>query len=122
MKSYKVFVCNGLKGNSVYKYIFTGGDVPKEAVIKNIGKLLADAKNDFPEAEYVDVMIPVAPKIPESRLKEIGQEVASGWGGSCTGVKCYCNSVEFKCIEHGEVFTTNLSYDYIKENYSSFLK
>jgi len=53
------------------------------------------------------------------RLYEIGNEVASGWGGSCYNFRINKREkkVVFDCIEHGEKFTTSLSFSEIKAEF-----
>jgi len=55
----------------------------------------------------------------KARLFEIGNEVASLWGGSCYNFKINRKSKEvvFDCIEHGEKFATSLSFSEIKKDY-----
>ena len=55
----------------------------------------------------------------KARLFEIGNEVASLWGGSCYNFKInrQKKEVQFDCIEHGEKFATVLTFDRIKEKY-----
>lgn len=120
MKSVNVYVSEGLKGSFTTRYSF-GGDYSKESVLASADTIKARAKKDYPNAEFVDVLVPVAPKIDKETLMEIGQEVASGWGAVCTGVKTYPESVMFECNEFGEKFTTHLSYDYIREEYKDML-
>lgn len=121
MKSYKVYVSNGINGSEVVQFSLKR-DLPKEVLIKDIDKLKAHAKTWYPKAERIEVMLTVPAKLPRKQLEAVGEEVASGWGASCTGFKCYSDSVEFQCIEHGEKFVTNLSYDDIKKEYGYCLK
>lgn len=46
------------------------------------------------------------------RLRGIGNEIASLWGGSCYGyeIEKEERKVTFLCIEHGERFITELSF------------
>lgn len=55
----------------------------------------------------------------KDRLYQIGNEVASLWGGSCYGFKVNRKDKEviFDCIEHGEKFATSLSFSEIKEQF-----
>ena len=55
----------------------------------------------------------------KGRLYEIGNEVASLWGGSCYDFKINQKDKEvvFDCIEHGEKFSTSLSFSEIKEQF-----
>jgi hypothetical protein len=52
-------------------------------------------------------------------LHQIGNEVASLWGGSCYDFQINQKEkkVVFDCIEHGEKFSTSLSFSEIKEQY-----
>ena len=52
----------------------------------------------------------------EKRLLEIGNEVASLWGGYCCELKINRRNKEvvFNCVEHGEKFATSLSFAEIK--------
>ena len=53
------------------------------------------------------------------RLYAIGNDVASLWGGSCYNFKVNQKEKEvvFNCIEHGEKFSTSLSFSEIKKDY-----
>lgn len=55
----------------------------------------------------------------EKKLLEIGNDVASLWGASCYDFKINkaAQKVEFICIEAGEDFETDMSYEDIKEEY-----
>ena len=55
----------------------------------------------------------------KERLYEIGNEVASLWGGSCYNfmVNRKDKEVVFDCIEHGEEFSTSLSFSEIKKQF-----
>ncbi|MBO5388943.1 MAG: hypothetical protein J6A59_12610 [Lachnospiraceae bacterium] len=52
-------------------------------------------------------------------LLEIGNDLASLWGGYCKGAEINTdeNRVEFLCSEHGEEFLTSLTFDEIEEEY-----
>ena len=91
---------------------------PKEEVLKFKDKFVEVVKKQHPNAEVVRIMIPTKSKIAKDKLMRIGQEVASGWGAICVGVKTYEDEVEFTCNEFGEVFTTTLTYEEIKEEYA----
>lgn len=56
-----------------------------------------------------------SPKYSKEDLMRIGKEVASGWGGVCLDVKVNSKLVEFMCAEHGEHFTTELTWEELKE-------
>jgi len=53
------------------------------------------------------------------RLYEIGNEIASLWGGSCYSFKINRKEKEvvFNCIERGERFPTYLSFSEIKDEF-----
>jgi len=55
----------------------------------------------------------------KERLLKIGNDVASLWGGSCYNFKINQKEKEvvFDCIEHGERFSTSLSFSEIKEQF-----
>ena len=54
-----------------------------------------------------------------SKLLEIGNDVASTWGGYCkrANINAEERRVDFLCIEHGEEFLTSLTFDEIEEEY-----
>lgn len=116
MKNIKFYVDNGLKGSEIVSYSF-GHDFPKEEVLNRQQAFINAIKDDYPNAKSISVLVPTTPKISKKLLMEIGQRVASGWGGVCTGVKTYPNVVCFECNEYGEKFTTHMSYDDIKNKY-----
>lgn len=91
---------------------------PKEEVLKFKDKFVEVVKKQYPNAEVIRLMIPTKSKIAKDKLMRIGQEVASGWGAICVGIKTYEDEVEFTCNEFGEVFTTTLTYEEIKEEYA----
>ena len=117
MKTIKYYIDKGLKGSEVVAYNYKT-DFPKEAVLKFKDDFINNIKKDYPNAEFIDILVTDKPKIDKAKLMRIGQEVASGWGAVCTGVKTYPNSVMFECNEYGEKFTTHLSYDYINKEYN----
>ena len=121
MKSYNVYVNNGLKGSEVWKQNLSR-DVSKEQLIKDYDKLIKLAKKDFPKAEFVDVLIQTTPKYSKKNLMNVGQMVADGWGGSCIGLKCFPNSIQFQCVEHGEQFVVHYSYADLEKEYKEYLK
>lgn len=53
------------------------------------------------------------------KLLEIGNELASMWGGYCKGAKIQSDSkiVEFLCVEHDEEFLTSMTFDEIEDEY-----
>lgn len=53
------------------------------------------------------------------KLSAIGEDVASIWGGTCKKVTINPDNKEvtFHCMEHGERFTTSMSYDEIEHEY-----
>jgi hypothetical protein len=53
------------------------------------------------------------------QLLQIGNELASLWGGSCYDYRISQKDkeVEFRCIEHGEKFVTSMSFSEIKEQH-----
>ena len=53
------------------------------------------------------------------RLYEIGNELASLWGGSCYNftINQKEKQVVFACIEHGEKFSAVLPFSEIKRDY-----
>jgi hypothetical protein len=55
----------------------------------------------------------------KERLQEIGNDLASLWGGSCYNFKINHKEkkVVFDCIEHGEKFATSLTFPEIKAQY-----
>lgn len=121
MKSFRAYISYGIKGHEEYRYNLMH-DYTKEEFKNNIDFFINKVKENFPKAEFVDVLIETTPKYDKKLLMNVGEEVASNWGASCIGVKCFPNSVEFKCIEHGDVFTTLLSYQRIEEKYKEYLK
>ena len=58
------------------------------------------------------------------KLLEIGTDVASLWGAECYDVEIDKKekSVTFMCIEAGEEFVTEMSFDEIKEEYGYEVK
>ena len=122
MKSVKVYVNCGLKGGSfVVKHTFNG-DYSIDTIRIYASAIENKIRKDYPNAKFVDVLIPTPTKIEKNLLMAIGQEVASGWGAVCTGVKTYPNSVCFECNEYGEAFTTHLSYKDIYKEYKYMFK
>lgn len=57
------------------------------------------------------------PKDVESRLEQIGSNIASLWGGECYAFKVFNEEQEvaFDCIEHGEKFSTILKFSELAE-------
>ena len=55
----------------------------------------------------------------KENLYQIGNKLASLWGGSCYNYKINHKEkkVVFECIEHGEKFLAALSFSEIKERY-----
>ena len=53
----------------------------------------------------------------DTHLRQIGNAVASLWGGSCYDyrVSRNINSVIFYCIEFGEHFVTEVTFEKLKE-------
>ena len=51
-------------------------------------------------------------------LKEIGNDIASLWGGSCYMVRVHNQDkrVDFYCIENGEKFVTDCAFSELSEN------
>lgn len=98
-------------------------DHPKEWYLRFYDKLIENIREYYPKAEFIDAMLTVAPKegFTKEKLLKIGQEVASGWGAVCTGVKTFPKCVQFNCNEFGEKFTTTLTYEEIKEEYAYML-
>ena len=121
MKSVNVYVSEGLGGCFTVKWTFKG-DYSADTVRLYAWDIEAKVKKEYPKAEFIDVLVPTKSKIDKKLLMSIGQEVASGWGAVCTGVKTYPKSVMFECNEYGEKFTTHLSYDHIKEEYAYMFK
>ena len=111
------YISHGIKGSKVVAYEYEC-DFPKEFVLDNKDDFLNNIKKEYPTAEFIDILVTTKPKIDKAKLMRIGQEVASAWGGICTGVKTYPESVCFECNEYGEKFTTHLSYDYINQKFS----
>lgn len=95
-------------------------DHPQEWFLNYYNKLVAMVKKSDPTAEFVEVKVACKPTrgLTKAQLEKVGNEVASVWGGVCTGVKCFLNSVEFKCQEYDEKFTTTLTYDEILKEYA----
>lgn len=54
-----------------------------------------------------------------AKLIEIGNDVASTWGGHCKGAEIKPDErvVEFLCVEHDEEFLTSMTFDEIEEEY-----
>lgn len=52
-------------------------------------------------------------------LMKIGNDIASLWGGSCYSFKVDAKNkkVKFYCIEHGDKFLTELTFEEIKNKY-----
>ena len=52
-------------------------------------------------------------------LRDIGNDIASLWGGSCYdyNIDWEKKEVDFYCIENGEDFVTTSSFEEIKEDY-----
>lgn len=121
MKSVNVYVSEGLGGCFTERCFFKR-DLTKNEVLASALTIQAHFKKKYPNAEFIDVLVPTKSKIDKNLLMSIGQEVASGWGAVCTGVKTYPKSVMFECNEYGEKFTTHLSYDHIKEEYAYMFK
>ena len=99
-------------------------DYTKEFHLAHYDTLVGLVKKEYPKAEFVEVKLEVSPStvgFTKNKLLEIGQEVASGWGAVCTGVKCFKNSVQFNCNEFGEKFTTLMTHDEIKQEYARML-
>ncbi len=55
----------------------------------------------------------------KEQLLQIGNELASLWGGACYDYKISRKNKEvvFDCIEHGEKFVTSLSFSEITEKH-----
>jgi hypothetical protein len=55
----------------------------------------------------------------KNKLIEIGNDVASLWGGSCYDFEIDRDyeAVAFFCVEHDEDFVTTMTFDEIKEEY-----
>lgn len=55
----------------------------------------------------------------KKKLLEIGNDVASIWGGSCYDVQIEVEEekVIFACIEHSEEFVTEMTFEELKEEY-----
>lgn len=121
MKSFKAYIDYGIKGHEEYRYNLKA-DYPKLSIKKNINSFLKKVKADFPNAEFVDILIEVEPKYDKPTLLLVGQHVASNWGGECIGFKSYTNCVEFECVEHGDKFKTIVSYARIEDKYKYCLK
>lgn len=54
----------------------------------------------------------------KQKLIEIGNDVASIWGGSCYDVEILKDRVYFECIEHGKKFIAELTFEEIKKDYN----
>ena len=122
MKNFEVAV-RKTPYEGMQRYTYTlGQNVAKDYLRQKINVLLEKAKEDFPNAAFVDVLIEVEPKYSKKILMEIGQDVASGWGGECLSFKTYPNCVQFSCQECGERFSTILSYSEIEKKYANYLK
>lgn len=107
--------------NTTYKW---DKDHPTEWFLKFYDKLIEMVKKSEPNAEFIEAKIACKPThgLTKAQLEKVGNEVAAVWGGVCTGVKCFLNSVEFKCQEYDEKFTTTLTYDEILKDYAYALK
>lgn len=53
----------------------------------------------------------------KNKLLEIGNELAMLYGGSCYDYYKSGGKIIFKCIEHGEHFTTSMTVKELKEEY-----
>ena len=53
------------------------------------------------------------------KLLQIGNEIAQLWGGSCYGyeIDSANETVNFQCIEHGERFVTDISFEELKSEH-----
>lgn len=53
----------------------------------------------------------------DSDVRRVGQEVASLYGASCLSYKINKRSkkILFNCVEHGEFYSTEISFDDLKE-------
>ena len=98
-------------------------DYPKETFLKHYDMIVGTVKRDNPNAEFIDAKIITEPAegFTKDKLMEIGQDIASIYGGVCTNVKTYTKSVEFMCNEHGEKFTSVMTYEEIKKDYANML-
>lgn len=122
MKNIKVtYTQNGIEYEST---LTVKRDMTREEIWENENVFIEAVQKYNPGATDVELLVEVTkPEINKKLLlNEVGPEVASGWGAECTAVKCYKNKVVFYCIEHGERFTTTLTYDDIKEEYKYCLK
>ena len=75
-----------------------GANYPKETVLAQKEQLINTVKKNYPNVQSVDMLIPTKSKYKKELLMEVGQEVASGWGGVCLGITTYDNLVEFTSI------------------------
>lgn len=98
-----------------------GANYPKETVLAQKEKFINNIKKNYPNVHSVEMLIPTKSKYKKELLMEVGQEVASGWGGVCLGITTYDNLVEFKCNEYGENFTTHMTYADIEKEYGGIL-
>ena len=113
----------GMQKNGVeFTVTFTAKkDHPKSWWLERQNELIEKARKGNPGAEVVEVYITTKPLISKDKLMEIGQDVASGWGAVCTGVKTYSKTVVFECNEFGEKFITQMSYEDIKKEYAAMI-
>lgn len=56
----------------------------------------------------------------KDELRDIGNDIASLWGGSCYDyeIDWEKKEVTFLCMEHGEDFATSSSFEELKEEYN----
>lgn len=94
-------------------------DHSKEDYLKHYDQIVGCVKKDYPDAEFIDAKLTTTNKsFTKKQLMAVGQELASVYGGVCTGVKTFPKSVQFDCNEYGDEFTTTLTYDEIREDYA----
>ena len=99
-------------------------DYPAETFLMHYDKLIDNVRSQTDkDAEFIEMKVATKPQqgFTKALLERIGNEVASGWGAVCTGVKCFKNSVQFNCNEYGEKFTTLMTYEDIKKDYAYML-
>lgn len=56
-------------------------------------------------------------KYNSAKLMDVGHEIASMWGGSCLGYEVLDDRILFDCVEHGERFASELTFDELEKEY-----
>ena len=97
---------------------FLDGESVKDAYGTIVTKRYYEvAQSIYSKAEYERYKDLVVDK---ERLMEIGNDIASLWGGSCYDFEIDkdLEEIAFFCVEHGEEFTTTMSFAELEEEYS----